>query len=95
MPFVKGQSGNPSGRPGIPKHVRDALDKRGPDALEKLFNLMDHAESEKVQLAASSEILDRWLGKAPQSMELTGELKDNRPQILLTVIKPEDASPKN
>lgn len=71
--FVKGQSGNPEGRPKTPQILKDNLVKAA-DRLIKLLN----SDDEKIQLSAAKDILDRVLGKAPQALEHTGEISVNQ-----------------
>lgn len=70
MPWVKGQSGNPSGKPKEDAAVREAKElarAKSPDAVLKLIALMDSAD-EKVSLAACNSVLDRGLGKPVQAI---------------------------
>lgn len=72
MPFVKGQSGNPSGRHRAIKAALEAF--RRTDDLERLRKrLMELAEGDdgKVAVSAIREYHDRAFGKAPQA--ITGE----------------------
>ena len=41
MAFVKGQSGNPSGRPAMPAEIREMLYKASPKALKLLVNAVE------------------------------------------------------
>lgn len=70
MPFQKGKSGNPSGRPKVVAEVRQLARKHGPDALKRIVKLMNSPD-ERVGLAACQEIMNRAYGKPRQ--ELTGE----------------------
>jgi Family of unknown function (DUF5681) len=67
--FVPGQSGNPSGRPkdvlGIQRYSREF----GPEAIDKLVELMRKAASESAQATAAVAILDRGCGKPTQPAE--------------------------
>lgn len=70
MPWVKGQSGNPSGRKKEDEHVQQAKElarAKCPDAVMKLIALMDSAD-EKVSLAACNSVLDRGIGKPLQAI---------------------------
>ncbi len=58
-PWVKGQSGNPGGRPkGIAAKAREHTDK----ALEVLAEALDD-EDRRVRVTAAKELLDRGWGK--------------------------------
>jgi hypothetical protein len=45
MPFEKGQSGNPGGRPKLPPEIKQMLEEKGPEALKLLVKHLDHKES--------------------------------------------------
>jgi hypothetical protein len=68
MPFQKGQSGNPGGRKPIPPEVKEALKAMEPRAVERLRELLE-SDDDKIAMAAVKEVLDRNLGKPPQSLE--------------------------
>jgi hypothetical protein len=68
-PFVKGQSGNPGGRPKNVLAIRRLALDMCPEALEKLAKLMREAKSERAQAAAAGAILDRGCGKPTQPIE--------------------------
>lgn len=74
MPFVKGQSGNPSGRPKVDKEVRDAARQYGEEAITKLVELM-RGDDRRTAMAAAQALLDRGYGKPAQAIEVSGELR--------------------
>jgi hypothetical protein len=85
MPFAKGQSGNPSGRPRKGKSLTEALEKAmkkkredGKKTGEALTDvLIDLAIKEK-NIAAIKYIMDRVDGKPTESIELTDGAIDQR-----------------
>lgn len=68
--FLPGTTGNPGGRPKVPMDVRAALEAGSLAAAQRLVALVK-SEDERVALAASLALLDRVLGKAPASLEVT------------------------
>jgi hypothetical protein len=75
-PFKKGESGNPSGRKPVPENVKEALKALTPFAVRRLGELIED-DNGKVAVTAVKEVLDRNLGKAPQTLELAN--KDGKP----------------
>ena len=65
-PFVKGQSGNPGGRPRAVAEVRELARMHAPEAIIELVRLTKEAKSETARIAAIKELLDRAYGKATQ-----------------------------
>ena len=63
--FQPGQSGNPGGRPKVAGHIRDLAREYGPEAIEKLVDLM-RGEDARVSRAAAADLLDRGYGKPSQ-----------------------------
>jgi hypothetical protein len=85
MPFTKGQSGNPNGRPRKGRSLTEALEKAmkkkredGKKTSEALTDvLIDLAIKEK-NIAAIKYIMDRVEGKPTESIELTDGATDQR-----------------
>jgi len=69
MPFKKGKSGNPSGRPKEDVEVRSAARLHGIEAIDKLVELMN-GDDLRISVAAAQAILDRGYGKPSQTMDL-------------------------
>jgi hypothetical protein len=73
MPFVKGQSGNPGGRPKEVADVRALARQSGKDAIATLKAIMDDTHAPPAaRIAASVALLDRGYGRPEQSF--TGSL---------------------
>jgi hypothetical protein len=68
--WTPGVTGNPGGRPKLNPDVRSALEAGSLAAAQRLVELIS-SEDERVSLAASMALLDRTLGKAPASIEVT------------------------
>src|SRR5262249_34784157 len=88
MPFVKGQSGNPAGRPvgsrnKFTSDMHEALEKAGPALLKML---VDEAIDGKA--AAMRQCLDRLMGKhRPSSVQLPAPDAPNYVMTALTEIQ--------
>lgn len=66
MPFKKGQSGNPSGRPKL-SHDIQALAREHTAAA--IHALVDALRDSKTRVAAASVLLDRAYGKPLQTVQ--------------------------
>jgi ferritin-like protein len=77
MPIKKGQILNPKGSDGG-KNVKATMCREMliPEAKKTVNNLirLRNSSDESISLSATKEILDRLYGKAPQSLELSGEV---------------------
>ena len=74
MPFVKGQSGNPGGRPKVNPEVQALLDEFTPEAIRTLGEIMrDVAAQASARVTAAMGILKKSLPDLA-SYEHTGDL---------------------
>ncbi len=80
MPFKKGQSGNPGGRPKEVSEVKDLARTHGVDAIERLVELIA-SDNERTAVAACEAILNRGYGRPAQSMSLSGD--EDKPPVQL------------
>jgi len=76
--FVKGQSGNPGGRPKEDNELKALAKAKTPDAFKRLVELLK-SDDESIQLGAVKTIFEYGWGKPKQEMEVTG--KDGSPII--------------
>jgi hypothetical protein len=83
MPFEKGKSGNPGGRPKEAPEVKALARKHGPEAINKLVKHM-RGRDPRVAVMAAQAVLDRGFGKPHQSMDISSGDDDRRPAIELT-----------
>ncbi len=66
-PFVKGQSGNPGGRPKEIAHVRELARSRTVEAVETLTDIMRNPdEPAAARVRAAETLLDRGWGRPTQ-----------------------------
>lgn len=90
--FLKGQSGNPGGRPKRTAEEVDliaACKDKTQDALDVLLSIMSEGENERNRITAALAIIERGHGKAVQPTTLSGP--DGGPveqEITINLIKP-------
>ena len=85
MPFEKGKSGNPGGRPREVAEVRELAKNHGPAAIQRLVTLMS-SDNERTAVAACEAILNRGYGRPAQSVTVAGE-EDGPPVQLEGVVR--------
>jgi hypothetical protein len=68
-PWVKGESGNPGGRPAHLKELRDLARRHDAAAIRTLVQVMKHSKSDQARVAAASQLLDRAYGKPVQAIQ--------------------------
>lgn len=85
MPFAKGQSGNPGGRPKLVGKVRELAQEKGEAALRLLIEIMENTnEPTETRIKAAEKVLDRGFGRPAQAV--TGEDGEGPAQIVLQVV---------
>ncbi len=67
MPFQKGKSGNPGGRPKEANEAKELAKKHGPEALKRLVYWMRSDEA-RASISAATTIIERAYGKVPQAI---------------------------
>ena len=68
--FKKGQSGNPGGRPAVIAEIQQLARKHTGEAINTLAAIMqDTSLSPAARVSASTALLDRGYGKAPQFID--------------------------
>ncbi len=84
MPWAKGHSGNPGGRPGVLKDIQEIARKHSLGSITTLVEIRDdRTQPAAARVAAASIILDRGYGKPPQHLE--GDIR----QLHIIADKPE------
>lgn len=71
MPFIKGQSGNPGGRPKAVREVEQLAREYSDDAMARVIQIMKVSDDEKAALRAAEIVLDRAWGKPKQTIDAT------------------------
>jgi len=69
MPFVPGQSGNPSGRPKADPILREMAQARTAEAFQVVLDALADPDK-RIALKAAEIVLDRGHGKPAQAVEL-------------------------
>lgn len=74
MPFKKGQSGNPGGRPKELQGIQQLARDHAEEAIKALVSVAKKGKSESARVAAATALLDRGFGKPAQTMEHYGNV---------------------
>ena len=68
MPFKKGTSGNPGGRPKELAGIRELARENASLAIQTLVDVATNGRSESARVQASTALLDRGYGKPAQDL---------------------------
>lgn len=91
VPFKKGQTGNPNGRP---KKTQEELNlvaackAKTPAALAVIEQIMEKGQSERTRLAAAQAIIERAYGKPKETVEMDAQLSGRIETITRRIIRP-------
>ena len=66
MPWAKGQSGNPGGRPRELAGIQQLARENAPLAIQTLVEVATNGKSESARVSAATALLDRGFGKPAQ-----------------------------
>ena len=66
MPWAKGQSGNPGGRPRELAGIQQLARENAPLAIQTLVEVASTGKSESARVSAATALLDRGFGKPAQ-----------------------------
>jgi hypothetical protein len=66
MPWVKGESGNPGGRPKELEGIQKLARENAPLAIQTLVEVATKGKSESARVTAANALLDRGFGKPKQ-----------------------------
>ena len=80
MPWEKGESGNPGGRPKKDAEIRLLARSHGINAIEKLVELMNNGDP-RIQFSAAKAILDRGFGRPAQSTNINTPHKTHEERL--------------
>jgi hypothetical protein len=81
MPFRKGQSGNPGGRPKENEEIKKLAQEHCPAAIDRLAYWMQSGDA-RASVAASTALLDRGYGKPAQALEHSGNVTLTHEEML-------------
>ncbi len=91
VPFPKGKSGNPGGRPKENAEVKELAKAYTAQAIERLAHWMQ-SDNAKASVAAANALLDRGWGKPAQALTGPDGEKLQQPVIYLSYGQPNPPS---
>ena len=90
MPWKKGQSGNPGGRPRELEGIQKLARENAPLVIQTLVEVATKGKSESARVSAANALLDRGFGKATQVVaddrEFTARAAEMTDDELLAIV---------
>lgn len=87
MAWVKGQSGNPGGRPKEDAELRKLARAHTQEAIERLAFWL-HSDNAKASVSAANALLDRGYGKPTQPISGDDDMPPVQVQGLVKLVRP-------
>lgn len=83
--WTKGKSGNPAGRPPLPKEIKDALRQRSLRAIDVMEDLMENCENAATKQRAAAYFIDPFVARAAPDVNVNHTVRHHVADLLQMV----------